>query len=156
MSKTKVKVGAAQPSDVAALDERTVNGYVAENAEKWNRAVEGSIAREGTLVGGVGKDASPEAKLAAYDRLGGLITKDGRKVKTGSFYDFKKQAQREVPEVVLILNNLEGDVVEIPEGEEIPLEVRAAEMAGAKKAEKNVAKATKSTKKAKASIEDEE
>lgn len=156
MSKVKAKVGAAQPSDAATLDERTVNGYVAENPEKWNRAVEGTVMREGTLSGGVGKDASPEAKLAAYDKLGGLITKGGRKVKTGSFYDFKKQEPRKEPEVVLVLNNLDGDVVELPEGAEIPIEVQAAELAGVKKAEKNVAKATKSAKKAKASIEDEE
>lgn len=156
---TKAKVGFVQSADIIPTKDRTVNGYIAENSEKWNRAVFGSIGAEGALSGGSGEKASGEQKLANYDKLGGLVTKGGRKIKTGSFFDFATQSPKEKPEVIFVFRDLEGNIVEVPEGEEVPLEVRAAEIASANKAGKN-SKADSpkigASKKAKHNIEDEE
>lgn len=74
-----------------------LGGYVLVNQEKLDRVING-IA--GTDYKGLGRDASEEAILAEYDRFGGLIlTEDGEKVATGSFYDFKKGAVRSKVEV---------------------------------------------------------
>ena len=113
-----------------------VGGYELVNAEKVDRAILGSMSAGGQLQGGVGEKASDEVKLAEYDRLGGLVRKNGRKVKMGSFYDFENKKPREEPEVVLVFRDLEGNEIEVPEGEEVPLEARAAEMIAEKKAKK--------------------
>lgn len=120
--------------------------FTVVNAEKWDRAINGTIGREGRLTGGVGEKASDEAKLAEYDRLGGLIMKGKNKVKMGSFYDFEARKPRVKPEITFVFRDIDGDEVLVPEGEEIPLEVKAAEMAKAKKGKKKVKK----------TIEDEE
>jgi len=120
-------------------------GFTIANGEKWDRAVNGTVHREGKLSGGVGENATDEVKLAAYDKLGGLVMKGKNKVKMGAFYDFEKKTPREKPEVVFIFRDLEGTEIEVPEGEELPIEVRAAEMVKAKK-----------VKKVKKTIEDEE
>lgn len=111
------------------MSKQIIKGYEIVNDEKWNRAVEGSMGKEGKLENGVGEDASDELKLAAYDKLGGLIRKDGHKVKTGSFFDFEEQAPRGIPNVLLVFRDLEGNIIELPEAAEIPMEVRAAEKA---------------------------
>lgn len=123
------------------------------NEEKVNRAIHGMIGREGRLQGGVGENAEPEAVLAEYDRLGGLIRKGGAKVKTGSFYDFDKRTPRKTPDVKLLFRDLEGNEVELSEDEEVPVEVQAAEKiaAGGATGGKKKKKASK-----KASKEDEE
>ncbi len=113
-----------------------IKGYVLSNPDKVERMLHGTLAREGKLSGGVGDEATDEAKLAEYDRLGGLILKDGHKVKTGSFYDFVARKPREKPEVLLVFKDLEGNTVELPEGKDLPLEVKAAEQIKAKKAKK--------------------
>ncbi len=158
MAKTK-KV-AEESVNETPVNERTVNGFIAENSEKWNRAVHGSMGAEGTLNGGVGENASGEEKLAAYDKLGGYITKGGRKVKMGSFYDFKAKAKKDKPEVVLVFRDLEGNNIEVPEGDEVPLEARVAEIAAVNKAEKSSkkseAKVGATSKKVKPSVEDED
>ena len=99
-------------------------GFKLENEEKIERAKHGTIIRGGQVVlGGLDqmiqqgklkepvkpeKGASKEeekayqetleaynkALLAEYDRLGGFVTKDGVKVKSGSFYDFQKKVAR--------------------------------------------------------------
>ena len=89
-----------------------VNGYQLENPEKLERVVMGVLSRAGTLEGGLGLDAEPELVLASYDRLAGFITKDGVKVKTGSFWDFKAKAPRKEPQVMFIFN-IGGDNVEV-------------------------------------------
>lgn len=117
--------------------------FVLENADKVRRAVDGTLGPRGEMIGGVGKDAKPSDKLAEYDRLGGLITCDGDKVKTGSFYDFKKGVKREKPVITFVFRDLLGEEVEVPEGEEKPRSVVAAEIkaeAKKKKAAKKVAK----------------
>lgn len=86
------------------------------NDEKVKRALHGSLGREGKLYGGVGDEASPEALLAEYDRLGGLITKGGLRVKMGSFYDFEKKQPR--PELELaFLADVDGEQCEVTEEE---------------------------------------
>lgn len=126
-----------------------IKGFTLDNEEKVGRAILGSMGSEGTLKGGVGEDATEEAKLAEYDRLGGLILKGDNKVKTGSFYDFKKQKPRETPEVVFVFRDIDDNEVEVPEGEAIPMKVKAAEINKSKKGAKKV-------KKPKKSIEDDE
>lgn len=154
LSRKGKKLGAASADLNIPVGDRTVvvggHEYVAENAEKWDRAVNGTTLEDGGLVGGVGRDAAPEAKLVAYDKLGGYITTGGRKVKTGSFFDFEQGAAVESPEPVLLFR-VDGQDVEVPVGEQLPIEVQASEIAGKKKA----AKAAK-PKKAKPSVEDEE
>lgn len=86
------------------------------NEEKLNRAISGSMTRGGVLSGGVGENASDEAILAAYDKLGGLILKDDCKVKSGCFYDFEKKCAKEKVELVFV-EELDGELVEMSEDE---------------------------------------
>jgi len=108
-----------------------IDGYVLENADKLERVVLGDMQRTG-LVGGVGEDADPALVLARYDRLGGLVTKDGTRIKTGSFWDFKAKAPREVPEVTF-LYNIGGDVVEVADPAELGKAIQTLEVARSKK-----------------------
>lgn len=69
--------------------------FLIVNHEKLDRAINGTPSDHGKNVGGVGKDATPEAILAEYDRLGGLVkTKEGMPIATGAFYDFDHQRPR--------------------------------------------------------------
>jgi len=129
----------------------TIKGYTLVNSEKLDRAVNGTVGREGRLYGGIGEKASDEAKLAAYDKLGGLIKKGKNKVKIGSFYDFEKRKPREKPDVKLVFRGLEGEEIVLDEGEEKPIEVIAAEKIQEKKnKKKNKKEADKRVAKAKA------
>ncbi len=78
------------------MEQNKINGYVLVNSEKFNRAIFGTVGAEGKMTGGVGEGASPEAILAEYDKLGGLILKDGVKMEMGSFYDFENKCPREI------------------------------------------------------------
>jgi len=115
-------------------------GFSIVNDEKFNRAVYGAMGANGALHGGVGEGATDEAKLAEYDRLGGLVRKGKNKVKMGCFYDFKSKAPHKKFDVVLEFKDLDGETVEIAEGEEIPVELKAAEIINEKKAVKAMAK----------------
>lgn len=99
------------------------------NDEKVQRVIEGSTNSRGELVGGLGEDAianNPIQVLAMYDKAGGLIRgKQGARVKTGSFYDFKKRTPREEP-VVRYQFNINGRHIELAADEELPLEVQAS------------------------------
>ena len=65
------------------------------NHEKLDRVVNGFIGPEGKLTGGLGKDATDAEIIVGYDKLGGLIlSKDGKKVAPGSFYDFDRGEAR--------------------------------------------------------------
>ena len=116
-------------------------GYTLENEEKIERAKNGTISRGGQLAGGIAqmirekkleestdkstkeaKEVYQKALLAEYDRLGGLITKSGVKVKTGSFWDIQKKVARETPELVF-MSEIEGEVVEVDEEEAIALKM---------------------------------
>lgn len=136
---------------------REINGFSLVNEEKLGRAIEGSPGKEGKATGGVGREASPEAVLAEYDRLGGLVLKGGRKIKTGSFYNFEERAPRAVPEVVYELRDLDGNKVELKEGEEVPVEVKAAEKRAKTKAAEETPEAEEAPKKKRKKVaEDEE
>lgn len=158
MTKAKVSkknIEAPEDLNIPVKDRSVVVGdhtFVAENAEKWDRAVNGTVINKGELLGGIGKDASPAAKLAAYDRLGGYITCAGRKIKTGAFFDFKENAPAANPEPVFLFR-VEGEDVEVPVGAQLPIEVQASELASKKKADKG---SEKKGKKAQPSVEDEE
>ena len=95
-----------------------INGFQIENSEKLERVVYGVLGRGGVLEGGLGENADPELVLAHYDKLAGFITKDGVKVKTGSFYDFKAKAPRKEPEVVFVYK-VGGDNVEVKDPTEL-------------------------------------
>ena len=117
--------------------------YNLDNEEKLNRAVHGTMGREGKLVGGVGEGASEKVLLAEYDKLGGLVTKNGIKVKTGSFYDFEKREVRAEP-LVTFLSEVDGEILEVSEEE-----------ASVLKAAKDKTEAIKAKKKKKVTEEDE-
>lgn len=117
-----------------------INGFQIENNEKFNRAVFGVVTREGKMSGGVGENASDEVKLAEYDKLAGYITKDGNKVKTGSFWDFDKRKMREVSKVIIVFKDLNGEKVEVGENEVVPITVKAAQIQAEKKKAKKVKK----------------
>lgn len=81
---------------------KAIGEFSLDNDEKRERALHGTGRRDprtGITNSGVGDVASEEALLAEYDRLGGLILKDGLKVKSGSFYDFEAKKPREEPDV---------------------------------------------------------
>lgn len=120
-----------------------IHGFELGNQDKLVRAAEGSATSDGGLSGGVGYD-DQDLLLATYDKLGGLITKNGLKVKTGSFFDFKANAPKSEPEVIFLVK-VADEFVEVPEGEAMPIEVEAQKILDAKKASK-VAKKTSSSK----------
>ena len=134
---------------------KIINGYELANEEKLNRVIYGSMGREGQLRGGIGDlgptphrvnqeehEAAYEKKLLAYyDRLGGLVRKNGHNIKIGAFWDFVKRKPHDKPHVQFVFRDIEGKEVLIEEGEAIPLEVKAAEVA---KTQKKVKKPRKS------------
>lgn len=93
-----------------ALEEGEKFGdYILPNLEKLDRAINGSVGRGGSMAGGVGKEATPEAIIAEYDKLGGLIlTKEGEKVANGSFYDFKEKKSKQTPLVRVVDESVHG------------------------------------------------
>lgn len=114
-----------------------IDGYKLENHVKVERAINGTPLSGGGVQGGVGEDGNI---LAEYDKLGGYITKNGRKVKTGSFFNFEKQEARKKPEVFFVVK-VGDEVVEVAEGEPLPIEVQAAEILESKKKAKKGKKA---------------
>lgn len=93
-----------------------IEGYLLENTIKIQRAE--------TLLPA---DYSKHDLLIAYDKLGGLITRGGQKIKTGCFYDAKRKAAATEPKAIY-LYAVNGHIVEVPEGHELPGEVRAAKI----------------------------
>lgn len=98
-------------------------GYDLVNEEKYFRAINGVVLREGKQLNkkqggtcGVGEDATDEEKIAEYDRLGGLILKNGNKVKLGAFYDFEHKTIRPEPDIKFI-ESIEDTLVEVTEEE---------------------------------------
>lgn len=121
------------------MDKLTLKGYVLENGAKMTRAIDGVVDKNGDLKGGVGDSASDEEKLGAYDRLGGLITYKGEKVKIGSFCDFKASKKASTPgNYVLVLHEdpkpmlefkVKGEKVYVPVDKPIPMKVKVEKMA---------------------------
>ena len=112
-----------------------LKGYVIQNDSKYQRAVYGSPNSRGELTGGVGEKATEGEKLAAYDRLGGLILSNGRKIKNGCFWDFKKNKRVEKPSPIIQIR-VDGELFEYPDGKELPVEVVAKETLDKKKKKK--------------------
>lgn len=125
-----------------------IKTFTLVNAEKVDRALNGSTMNGGNRSGGIGAGAyfeagvwkrdgdeisQPEvdklesALLAEYDRLGGFIKRGSDKVKTGSFYDFKAKEPRKVAKVVFIYR-VNGKTVEVADGTELPGEVKAVKI----------------------------
>ncbi len=123
-----------------------IQGYTLVNSEKFDRALNGVRQADDSYKGGVGNGAYLDegnwkrdgedltddevielesSLLAEYDRLGGLIIKGDDKVKTGSFWNFKGRKAHENPKIFFVYS-VNGRIVEIPEGTELPGEVRAA------------------------------
>jgi hypothetical protein len=115
------------------------------NEEKVRLVIEGTTDAKGRPLAGLGEEAlekNSDLVLAMYDKMAGYIKgEDGAKVKLGSFYDFKNKRPRTAPEITYIFR-VNGEVVEVKEGEKVPLEVQAAKIAGEAKA-KRAAKAKK-------------
>lgn len=87
-----------------------VSKYVLEFKPKYERAV-------ANLPDG----ASESEILAEYDRLGGLITYEGAKVKMGSFYDFKAKKPVEKPQPKIVRKvEVQEEYIEEVEVEEKP------------------------------------
>lgn len=158
----------SKATEEVAKGKNVYKGYILVNADKLHRAIYGSIGDKGRVDGtGAGENASAEEILVAYDRLGGLILKGKAKVKPGCFYDFEKKVAFKKPEVILVFRDLKGRAVELEEGDEIPVEVQAAEKireeeeeelkekADKKKKDKADKKNAGSKKTAKAGAEDE-
>ncbi len=119
-----------------------VKNFELVNGDKVRRALEGNPNRDGEIVGGIlAEDGTYDEGelLAAYDKLGGLIRKNGDKVKMGSFYDFKAKKMRAVPQIVL-LYRVNGKVIEVPEGAEEPGIVKASKILKEQENEERVEK----------------
>jgi hypothetical protein len=112
-----------------------IKGFDLINEEKVERAINGTPGTDGTTIGGISKEDGSyddNALLAEYDKLGGLIKRGGDTVKTGSFYDIKNRKPFKEPKVIFIYN-VNGQNVEVEDGEELPGIVKAARIvAGAK------------------------
>jgi 2-keto-4-pentenoate hydratase len=91
-------------------------GFKCVNEEKLERAIHGLKNGDKEVFRGVGDEATPDAVLANYDKLGGLILKDGQIVKMGSFYDFIKKKPREEAEIAFLID-IDGQRVEVSEDE---------------------------------------
>ena len=116
-----------------------IGKYNLANEDKVYRVLHGSIGVEGKEHGGLGEDANPEDILVAYDKLGGLILdENGDKIKNGGFYDFKAKKARKkkdkdgkeklAPVIVKEFRDKDGELFEIPEGEDMPIQVKAAKL----------------------------
>lgn len=117
------------------IEPKEMAGFVICNRSKLDRVINGTVGADGKLEGGIGADASEEAILAEYDRLGGLIrTADGEKVATGSFYDFENRCARTNPTAKVERASRRGGAVNVekvsgPDSEEEPKKGKKAKKA---------------------------
>ena len=123
----------------------TVKGYELLNQDKVRRALEGNPTQKGNIGGIALPDGTYDdfALLAEYDKLGGGIKNaNGDSVKSGSFYNYGAKAPRLEPNVILTFR-INGQVVEVPEKEEAPAIVKAAQTLAKQVAESVKPKAKK-------------
>lgn len=118
-----------------------VGKYTLENPEKIMRSLHGSMNDKGEFVGGVLKNGAfdDDELLAEYDRIGGLITRSGDKVATGSFYNFAERRRQDKPSVMLEFR-INGELVHTPEKDMSPEEEAARAAAKKKRAAKKATK----------------
>lgn len=105
-----------------------VKNYELVNEEKVERALRGAPNNNGIFVGGIEKpDGSfdEDELLAKYDSFLGLIKKGNDKLDHGCFFDFKAKKARTEPKVVFVYR-INGKVVKVDEGVELPGIVKAA------------------------------
>lgn len=106
------------------------------NADKVRRVLEGEKNGSRVVFKGLGSKPDPMQLIAEYDRRAGLIRgRDGAAVKTGCFWDFENGEPFADPKVVYIFR-VNGEVVELGEDEERPMQVQAAVAAEAQKEER--------------------
>lgn len=120
-------------------------GFECVNADKLERVVYGTMGRSGELEGGIGDKASSDDILANYDRIAGLVRKDGTKIKTGSFWNFARgiNAPHKKP-IVKYIFNVGGDEVEVDNPAELGRAMQTVEAARRQKEEKFKEKKAKS------------
>lgn len=103
-----------------------INGFKLENADKLERVILGNMGRAGVLEGGLGLDAEPETVLAHYDKVAGHITKDGTKIKRGSFWDFTLKKPRAIPEIMFLFK-IGGEFVEVDDPTNLSKAIKVVE-----------------------------
>jgi len=96
-----------------------VKDFELVNPEKVARALKIVTREDGTY--------DENELIAQYDKYGGLIRKATDKVKMGSFYDFKNKKAKAKPEVVFTYR-VNGKIVDVPEGVELPGIVKAVKV----------------------------
>lgn len=141
-----------------------IKGFTLVNAEKFDRALNGMPLSNSERKGGVGNGAYLDgdvwkrndieltteevsslefALLAEYDKWAGFIKKGNDKVKTGSFWNILAKKPWSEPKVVFTYR-FGNKVVDVPEGVELPGEIKAQrilkESAEAEKKAKKVKK----------------
>lgn len=144
-----------------------IGEYVLVNTEKFERALNGLQRSDGSFIGGVGKGAYYQGGawfrddeklsekevdslvadlLAEYDKVGGLITRDGDPIKTGSFYNFKARKPHENPKIERVFR-INGKTIAVADGEEEPGLVKAKKQLDAEESDTKKAKKAKKGKK---------
>lgn len=118
-----------------------INGYVLENPDKLDRVIHGEVKRAGAAEGGLGEEADPNLVLAHYDKLAGYITKDigsdkRVKIKTGSFWDFKRKAPKATPDVRYLFR-VGGEDIEVGDPSELASAVTTVNIALEEKEQKS-------------------
>lgn len=115
-----------------------IDKFVLRNEEKIERAINGSPAPNGNIGGIVDKATGKydnDALLVEYDRLGGYITNlEGDKVVNGSFYDHKNRKAFETPQVSYEFR-VNGDRINVKDGEKAPKILEAVKIVEAQKKE---------------------
>ena len=105
-----------------------IGNFELVNAVKVDRALNGNLMNDGNVSGGVKKtDGTYDSLelLVEYDRIGGYIKdEEGNKIKNGSFYNFKTKKAHDKPQIVRIFR-INGEPVEVAEGEKTPSIVEA-------------------------------
>lgn len=98
-----------------------VGEYELVNDEKLDRAINGNLTQGGKLIGGVGLEATDKQILAEYDKLGGLIKKNGLKVKQGCFWDVEEKKAFKDPEVSFEIS-MDQSLVDVTEDEAMAID----------------------------------
>lgn len=134
-----------------------IKGFELAGQEKLERVILGKQDSSGHLVGGLGlfdeegkavdsegKELNGDLILALYDKEGGLIKKDGIRIKTGSFWDFRFKRARTEPDIMYNFPVGAGDFVEVRDPSELGKAIQTIELAKQGKAQAFKEKKSKS------------